>query len=900
MRRLGLAAIVCAMACVLGTAEAADLVLVEKGVSEAPIIVFKGAPPFTRRAADELAEYIEKISGAKPKVIEGEPKPIPPHAIWVGYQPVLEKLFPTLDFDFKHPEEILIAANENHLVIAGRDRWDPAHLIVEGGTWVTGARRETIVGKQQEYGTANAVYTFLQDHLGVRWLWPGEIGEDILRQETLAFSPFEHRYHPQFLQRALFYRSMLGSRAGRSHDWTRFQRLQLDSLVMPGGHPFDRWWERFHEDHREYFALQPDGTRSGFPDPRTVKLCMSNPGVWQQWLADVEEQLKEDPTRTAFGAGENDSHSSGICVCENCRAWDALDGQPWRYRWQGVAQEYVAMTDRYITFWNHLARMLRERFPDREYYVVVSTYGPGGPPPVAARLADNTISGMPGHFPFTTDEERRRQKEKWQERAKTASKLRYRPNLWWWGGGHWGLPEVAMTKTIEDFRWVAENDCIGLFVDTAWEHWATQGPQYYLMAQLAWDPYQDGQAVLDDYYRRGFGDAAAEVEAYWTMMEEARDTFMNRPDFTRRVQEQIERLFPAVYSDNFLRRAGELLDNAEAKVAGGPEVYGKRVAFVRAGYEFTRLMMETIPLMKRVRETGGKDAEAVRQAVANWEAIERIEQDAGPHSIVYSLVSARVHGGYRGGVQDYFGPPSEAFIKAAERAAREGPQAEAAPAREAATPDRAPREAVEFKRTPPEEAGWELIFEDDFAREELGPNWKVIEGNWSVQEGHLRGSGTLVSARGFPGFQRLEFEAVTDVRPVALLGAAAEAVVSVSDISSFIQARLEENVSPTRPGYFFQFGGFMNTRNRLRRAGVDLWADEDPKTLITPGKVHHIIVENDEGRVRFIVDGTLVVEHSETEFIVGPGQDRFGFYFYTAVKVGNVKLYVKPLMDDMI
>jgi len=52
--------------------------------------------------------------------------------------------------------------------------------------------------------------------------------------------------------------------------------------------------------------------------------------------------------------------------------------------------------------------------------------------------------------------------------------------------------------------------------------------------------------------------------------------------------------------------------------------------------------------------------------------------------------------------------------------------------------------------------------------------------------------------------------------------------------------------------------------------------------------------------VRFIVDGTLVVEHSETESIVGPGQDRFGFYFYTAVKVGNVKLYVKPLMDDMI
>ena len=32
-------------------------------------------------------------------------------------------------------------------------------------------------GMQQEYGTANAVYSFLQEQLGVRWLWPGE--EDV-------------------------------------------------------------------------------------------------------------------------------------------------------------------------------------------------------------------------------------------------------------------------------------------------------------------------------------------------------------------------------------------------------------------------------------------------------------------------------------------------------------------------------------------------------------------------------------------------------------------------------------------------------------------------------------------------------------------------------------------------
>lgn len=43
-----------------------------------------------------------------------------------GYQPALDALFPEQEFDFEHPEEILIAANDSHLVIAGRDRWNPA------------------------------------------------------------------------------------------------------------------------------------------------------------------------------------------------------------------------------------------------------------------------------------------------------------------------------------------------------------------------------------------------------------------------------------------------------------------------------------------------------------------------------------------------------------------------------------------------------------------------------------------------------------------------------------------------------------------------------------------------------------------------------------------------------
>jgi hypothetical protein len=178
-----------------------------------------------------LASYIEKISGQKPVIIDGEPKQMPARAIWIGVQPVVKTLFPKTDFDFKHPEETLIAANERHLVIAGRDRWDPAHMTAEG-------RLSKKTGVQQEYGTVNAVYTFLRDQLGVRWLWPGE--EDVIKQVRIAIAPMEQRYHPQIRARAgLFTKLELGDhKEGLDMEWARVQRLQLDSMELEGGHGF--------------------------------------------------------------------------------------------------------------------------------------------------------------------------------------------------------------------------------------------------------------------------------------------------------------------------------------------------------------------------------------------------------------------------------------------------------------------------------------------------------------------------------------------------------------------------------------------------------------------------------------------------------------------------------------
>ena len=611
--------------------QAEELVLVEQGISKAPIIVYEGAQPRTRHSADELADYMEKISGARPEIIEGEPQPLPERAIWVGYQPALKKLFPKLDFDFKHSEEILLAANANHLVLAGRDRWDPDHMQSFG-------RLAPIIDRQQEYGTINAVYTFLQDYLHVRWLWPGEIGEDILPQKTIAFPPFEFRYHPQIRARIRMFRLGLGNtRDAPDHQWARFQRLELDSLILAGGHAFNTWWDKYHEDHPDYFALQPDGTRSGWPAAKTVKLCQTNPAVWDQWLEEVEEQLAADPTIQVFNASPNDGWPNGHCVCENCRAWDHPDGELFTWRWgSGMTNDWPAITDRHVTFANKLARKLKKRFPDKELFVQLHAYGMARPAPIVAVPDDNVIISSVANFFMRGDgvqDQRTKCRQEFKGWAAKAPHLAWRPNLGNPVGQKWGMPDVAMTQAAEDFRFVAENNCIGLFFDMLWGHWAAMAPQYYLIAKLAWNPYADAQAIMDDYYERGFGKAAGEIRVYWELMEVKRNTMVKEVPNKWRAFD-----IPQYYTPEFLDKAEALLDAALVKVKDEPEVYRQRIEFLKFGLEHTRVVVDTRKWMQQVEESKGKDAEAAAKVLACWEKAAQMKERMPPYAIGYQTI----------------------------------------------------------------------------------------------------------------------------------------------------------------------------------------------------------------------------------------------------------------------
>jgi len=338
-------------------------------------------------------------------------------------------------------------------------------------------------------------------------------------------------------------------------------------------------------------------------------------------LKDVEDQLAKNPNQRVFCAAANDGGYEGYCICEKCRAWDSAAGKLVPHSWRGLGQEYVAMSDRQVRFANTLGRLLKERYPDKDYYVSILAYGNSSPAPAEAIPHDNVIVGgvFGFHFQPSPSVHRRLKldnREMFKAWARVTKNFAWRPNLPGSGGWKRGYPRAAPRDVVEDLRMAAGSNVIGLFFDSIWGHWANQGPYYYMLAQMAWNPNADGDAILGDYYRRAFGPAADTMTAYWELIEAAGKEIV----FDQKTENE-------VWDDDFYRRAYALLDQATAETQTAPPVYTKRVDFVRAGIHYLRLLKETEPLIERMRESGGKDAQAEAAARANWGKVKKIHSD---------------------------------------------------------------------------------------------------------------------------------------------------------------------------------------------------------------------------------------------------------------------------------
>lgn len=175
------------------------------------------------------------------------------------------------------------------------------------------------------------------------------------------------------------------------------------------------------------------------------------------------------------------------------------------------------------------------------------------------------------------------------------------------------------------------------------------------------------------------------------------------------------------------------------------------------------------------------------------------------------------------------------------------------------------------------ESDWQLVWEDDFDRVELGQDWIPFRGaKASIESGRLLmlgGGATLITARPFKPDVRFEFEA--EAYPENL----------PCDLSATIGANEAHGYS-----YLLAFGGQSNRVNQLLGPGIHQ-VDQDPPFLIEHGKKYRIVAQKEGRRYTYTVNGVKILDAEADNPAAGPGFDRVGLVTWNGMYVDCFKVY---------
>ncbi|QDU94738.1 DUF4838 domain-containing protein [Lignipirellula cremea] len=434
--------------------------LAEDGKALLPIVVSPAASDEVKAYAAELADYLQRISGAPFEVKSGDGQT----GLAIGRASDFPLLKPDVDLSGKLAERREDYQLRSHVQ----------------GVWLLGATDQAV---------RHAVWDFLY-RLGHRQFFPGEHWEVIPSQPqlTVEVDAFEH---PSYASRRIWYGYGAWDYAKEPYrQWCERNRC-VQGIVLNTGHAYDgilaRNKAQFAE-HPEYLGLI-DGER------KSTKFCISNPGLRRLVADDALAQLAADPNKQSISVDPSDG--GNWCECENCK-------------------QLGSITDRAVTLANTVATAVAEQHPD--VYVGMYAYSYHSPPPsipahprVVVSVATAFINGG-----YTVDQ----LLAGWSAKASTLGiREYYSVNTW-----DRDLPGAArggrldyLQQTIPHFH----SQSVRFLSAESSDNWGPNGLGYYLASRFMWDVTEADQRdqLQDDFLQKCFGDAQEPMKRFYTLLD---------------------------------------------------------------------------------------------------------------------------------------------------------------------------------------------------------------------------------------------------------------------------------------------------------------------------------------------------------------------------------------------
>jgi len=517
--------ILAALVTLWAAARCSAMILAENGQAKADIVVGSGASEPVRHAAQELAHFLEQISGGRFPIAD---KPTYGRTAILLQAPLAEK---------PSDEEIVIKTTNDGLILTGGE----------------------------PRGTLYAVYTFLEDYLGCRWWSSTE--STIPKRPTIEIGRIDYRYAPILEYREPYWYD------AHDGDWAVRNKCNGNAVRVDakrgGKHKYEGFVHTFYPliPPQKYFAAHPewfseiDGKRT----TERTQLCLTNEEMRRELVKNLRTRLRAHPDATIASVSQNDWH--GNCQCAKCAAIEEEEGSP-----AGLMLRFV----------NAVAEDIEEEFP----HVAISTlaYQYTRKPPLHVKPCDNVIvrlCSIEASFAVPLSDERNRP---FRDDIVGWSKICDRLYVWDYVTNfrHHIMPHPNLRVLGPNVKFFANHSVKGLFEQGAY---TTNGAEMaelraWVLAKLLWNPNLDGVALIDEFIEGYYGPAAPHIKAY---LDVTHDAVEQSGDWLG----CFEKYTAKYLSFDTLSRGWVHLTKAEAAVRDNPELrFRVRVALLPVMYTF--------------------------------------------------------------------------------------------------------------------------------------------------------------------------------------------------------------------------------------------------------------------------------------------------------------------------
>jgi hypothetical protein len=591
----------------------AQVTVVKAGKATSVVVLGDNPSETARYAAEELVKHIRMATGISLQIQpeSGMNEDVSTH-IYVGETETARRY--GIDTDRLPPEAFVMRSVGNDIFVAGKE--DAQNPLNESNPNV---------------GTLFGIYDFLEEFVGIRWLWPGELGTYAPETDHIEILSVNKLEAP-----ALQYRSMRWHIIGRiangakldpddellgfSQDVAQhygkevgilFRRNRLGGLGIrpPTGHETSNWWKLYGKEHPEWFALCKDGTR-GNPDPKKgenseVSFCVTN-----EELQDFIVSQWDGKSTLVLGPIDR----VGRCICDKCRTWDGPQpiDPPWfaKLLYSNFPKEdvfYGQTSDRYARFWKVIREKAMKRNPD----VQISCsflYENEFTAPTTEIILDKNYFGEfvqwrdphLRYFPMPV-EAYVWVKEQWLGWKATGIRMGYRPNYLHDG---YVLPWFDTWQSGDFLKFAWKNGMEGTDFDSCTGQWAVQGLRLYMHMRLMSNPDLEIKDIRSEYFS-AFGPAAKSIESYCDYWENYAVknvlNFINLLSVRRYANYPLEA--QKAYPIEVFEPAEKILKQAlaEAQESHLPE-YAKRVKFLQVGLQHALLTLKVVSVYNGARD----------------------------------------------------------------------------------------------------------------------------------------------------------------------------------------------------------------------------------------------------------------------------------------------------------